>query len=52
MTYECVINSITGKAKAALASHKLEFHEDGPALFFYIVNQLFMATFSITQAML
>ena len=48
--YECLKNSITDDAKSALASRELNFHEDGPTLFFHIVNQLFTATFSNTQA--
>ena len=48
--YECLKNSITDNAKSALASCELNFHEDGPTLFFHIVNQLFMATFSNAQA--
>ena len=50
MMYECLKNSITDDAKSALASRELNFHEDGPMLFFHIVNQLFMATFSNAQA--
>ena len=50
MMYECLKNSITDDAKSALASHELNFHEDGPMLFFHIVNQLFTATFSNAQA--
>ena len=45
MMYECLKNSITDEAKAAMASCNLHFHEDGPVLFFHIVNQLFSATF-------
>ena len=50
MMYECLKNSITDDAKLALVSRELNFHEDGPTLFFHIVNQLFMATFSNAQA--
>ena len=50
MMYECLKNSITDDAKSALASRELTFHEDGPTLFFHIVNQLFTATFSNAQA--
>ena len=50
MMYECFINSITDEARATLAMHELDFHEDGPALFYHIINQLFTATFSNTQA--
>ena len=50
MMYECLKNSITDDAKSALASRELNFHEDGPTLFFHIVNQLFTATFSNAQA--
>ena len=50
MMYECLKNSITDDAKSALASCELIFHEDGPTLFFHIVNQLFTATFSNAQA--
>ena len=50
MMYECLINSITGEAKTALAMHKLDFHEDGPMLFYHDINQLFTATFSNAQA--
>ena len=46
MMYECLKNSITDDAKSVLASRELNFHEDGPMLFFHIVNQLFTATFS------
>ena len=49
MMYECLKNSITDDAKSALASHELNVHEDGPTLFFHIVNQLFTATFSNDQ---
>ena len=51
MMYKCLKNSITDETKAALASCDLDFHEDGPILFFHIVNQLFTATFSNAQAM-
>ena len=47
--YECLMGSIMDKAKSALASSDLDFYEDGPKLFFYIVNQLFTATFSNAQ---
>ena len=50
MMYECLKNSITDDAKSALASCELNFHEDGPTLFFHIVNQLFTASFSNAQA--
>ena len=50
MMYKCLKNSIMDDAKSALASRELNFHEDGPTLFFHIVNQLFTATFSNTQA--
>ena len=50
MMYECLKNSITDEAKAAMASCDLDFNEDGPVLFFHIVNQLFTATFSNAQA--
>ena len=50
MMYECLKNSITDDAKSALASCELNFHEDGPMLFFHIVNQLFTARFSNAQA--
>ena len=50
MMYECLKNSITDDAKSALASRELNFHEDGPTLFFHTVNQLFTATFSNAQA--
>ena len=50
MMYKCLKNSITDDAKSALASRELTFHEDGPTLFFHIVNQLFTATFSNAQA--
>ena len=50
MMYECLKNSITDDAKLALASRELNFLEDGPTLFFHIVNQLFTATFSNAQA--
>ena len=50
MMYECLKNSITDNAKSALASRELNFHEDGPTLFFRIVNQLFTAMFSNAQA--
>ena len=43
------MGSIMDKAKSALASSDLDFYEDGPKLFFYIVNQLFTATFSNAQ---
>ena len=44
------MGSIMDKAKSALASSDLDFYEDGSKLFFHIVNQLFMATFSNAQA--
>ena len=50
MMYECLKNSIMDDAKSALVSRELNFHEDGPTLFFHIVNQLFTATFSNAQA--
>ena len=50
MMYECLINSITDEDKSALAAHDLNFHKDGPTLFFHIVNQLFTTTFSNAQA--
>ena len=50
MMYECLKNLIMDDAKSALASCELNFHEDGPTLFFHIVNQLFTATFSNAQA--
>ena len=50
MMYECLKNSITDDAKSALASRELIFHEDGPTLFFHILNQLFTAMFSNAQA--
>ena len=50
MMYECLKNSITDNAKSALASCELNFHEDGPTLFFHIMNQLFTAMFSNAQA--
>ena len=49
MMCECLKNSITDEAKAALASCKLTFHENGPTLFFHIVNQLLTTTFSNAQ---
>ena len=52
MMYECLTNSITDDAKSALASRELNFHEDGPTLFFHIVNQLFTAMFLNAQATL
>ena len=45
MMYKCLINSITDEAKSALPASELNFHEDGPTLFFHIVNQLFTAIF-------
>ena len=50
MIYECLKNSITDDAKSALPSRELNFHEDGPTLFFHIVNQLFTVMFSNVQA--
>ena len=50
MMYECLMASITEEAKLALASRDQEFHEDGPSLFYHVVSQLFMATFSDAQA--
>ena len=50
MMYKCLKNSITDDAESALASCELNFHEDGPTLFFHIVNQLFTAMFSNAQA--
>ena len=51
MMYECAMNSITDEAKASLPSCELDFHEDGPTLFFDIVKHLSMETFSNPQAM-
>ena len=42
--------SITEEAKSALASRDQDFHEDGPSLFYHVVSQLFIATFSNAQA--
>ena len=50
MMYECLMASITEEAKSTLASRDQDFHEDGPSLFFHVVSQLFMATFSNAQA--
>ena len=44
------MGSIMDKAKSALPSSDLDFYEDGSKLFFHIVNQLFMGTFSNAQA--
>ena len=49
MMYECLKNLITDDAKSALASRELTFHEDGPTLFFHIMNQLFTATFPMPK---
>ena len=50
MMYECLMASITDEAKSALTSRDNNFHEDGPSLFYHVVSQLFMATFSNAQA--
>ena len=50
LMYECLMASITDEAKSALASRDHDFHEDGPSLFYHVVSQLFMATFSNAQA--
>ena len=50
MRYECLMASITEEAKSALASRDQDFHEDGLSLFYHVVSQLFMATFSNPQA--
>ena len=50
MMYECLMASITEEAKSALASWDQDFHKDGPSLFFHVVSQLFVATFSNAQA--
>ena len=50
MMYECLMASITEEAKSALTSRDQDFHEDGPSLFYHVVSQLFMATFSNAQA--
>ena len=50
MMYECLSNSIIDEAKAVMASSDLDFYEDGPVLFFHIMNQLFTATFLNAQA--
>lgn len=51
MMYECIMASITEEAKSSLASRaELDFHEDGPSLFFHLVSELFTATFSNAQA--
>ena len=44
------MGSIMDEANSALALSDLDFCEDGPKLFFHIVNQLFMAMFSNAQA--
>ena len=50
MMYECLMASITDEAKSSLASHEVDFSEDGPKLFFHMVNHLFTVTFSNMQA--
>ena len=50
MMYECLMASITEEAKSALPSRDQDFHEDGLSLFYHVVSQLFMATFSNAQA--
>ena len=50
MMYKCLKNLIMDDTKLSLASCELNFHEDGPMLFFHIVNQLFMAMFSNAHA--
>ena len=50
MMYKCLMASITKEAKSALTSRDQDFHEDGTSLFFHMVSQLFMATFSNAQA--
>ena len=50
MMYECLMASITDEAKSALAPRDHDFHEDGLSLFYHVVSQLFMATFSNSQA--
>ena len=50
MMYECLMTSIIEEAKLALASRDHDFHEDGPSLFYHVVSQLLMATFSNAQA--
>ena len=42
--------SITEEAKLALASWDQDFHIDGLSLFYHVVSQLFMATFSNAKA--
>ena len=49
MMYECLIASITKEAKSAFTSRDQDFHKDSPSLFFHMVSQLFMATFSNAQ---
>ena len=50
MMYKCLMASITEEAKSVLTSRDQDFHEDGPSLFYHVVNQLFTATFSNAQA--
>ena len=50
MMYKCLMASITEEAKLAFASRDQNFHEDGLSLFYHVVSQLFMATFSNAQA--
>ena len=50
MMYKFLMASITEEAKSALSSRDQDFHEDGPSLFYHVVSQLFMATFSNAQA--
>ena len=40
MMYECLMASITEEAKSALASRDQDFHEDGPSLFFHVVDRI------------
>ena len=44
------MNSITDEARSALNACELNYHEDGSTLFFHIVSQLSMDTFSKAQA--
>ena len=50
MMYECLMASITEEAKSALTSRDQDFQKDGLSLLYHVVSQLFMATFSNTQA--
>jgi hypothetical protein len=51
MMYDCITSSLTEEARAALYSKQgVDYHNDGPTLFYALVVDVFKATFSSAQA--